>query len=86
MDDLALYLLELVLANHSDMLKQRYRVTEQECQLPLVELLLVITKRLGFKEDYDQASTKLVIDYRQHQLGSLTLDQVPLDVSTVGEN
>ena len=58
----------------------------RSCQLPLIELLLVITKRLGFKDDYDQASTKLVIDYRQHQLGSLTLDQVPLDVSTVGEN
>ena len=86
MDDLALYLLELVLGNNPEVLKQRYRLTEQECQLPLVELLLVITKRLGFKEDYDQASTKLVIDYRQHQLGSLTLDQVPLEASLVGEN
>ena len=86
MDDLALYLLELVLGNNPEVLKQRYRLTEQECQLPLVELLLVITKSLGFKEDYDQASTKLVIDYRQHQLGSLTLDQVPLEASSVGEN
>lgn len=86
MDDLALYLLELVLGNNPEVLKQRYRLTEQECQLPLVELLLVITKRLGFKEDYDRASTKLVIDYRQHQLGSLTLDQVPLEASLVGEN
>ena len=86
MDDLALYLLELVLGNNPEVLKQRYRLTEQECQLPLVELLLVITKRLGFKEAYDQASTKLVIDYRQHQLGSLTLDQVPLEASSVGEN
>ena len=86
MDDLALYLLELALGNNPDVLKQRYSLTEQECQLPLVELLLVITKRLVFKEDYDQASTKLVIDYRQHQLGSLTLDQVPLEASSVGEN
>ena len=86
MDDLALYLLELVLGNNLDVLKQRYRLTEQECQLPLVELLLVITKRLGVKEDYDQESKKLVIDYRQHQLCSFTLDQLPLEASSVGEN
>ena len=80
MDDLALYLLSELKIQAPELLRQRYRLTEQDLlELPLVDLLLLITKNMGLKDDYDQASQRLIVDYRQHQLGSLTLDLPPVN-------
>lgn len=81
MDDLALYLLGELVHVSPDQLRKRYRLSNDDLSLPLVELLLKITANLGLKEDYDQASQRIIVDFRQHQLGDVTLDLPPVKVS-----
>ena len=84
MDDLALYLLQELKEHAPEALQKRYRLSAtQLTELPIVELLLLITKNMGLKDDYDQASQRLIVDYRQHQLGSLTLDLPPVSAKEV---
>lgn len=75
MDDLALYLIDTLRNNYSDILQNKYRLTRQQIvEETTVELLMQITKFLGLKEDFETASQRLVNDYRQQKLGNLTLD------------
>lgn len=76
-DDLALYLLETLVKYAPQRLAETYKVNQSEIeQLSTVDLLLLLTEKLGFKDDYDQASQKIIQDYRQLKLGQLTLDRV----------
>lgn len=75
MDDLALYLLEHLKANEAETLKNRYRLSEADLEnLSTVDLLLKITQQMGLRDDYDQASERIIHDFRSHRLGSATLD------------
>lgn len=77
MDDLALYLIRYLTQFNSESLKKRYRLTEEDLKnFTPVDLLLKITQHLGLKEDYDQASQRLINDYRNQFLGNLTLDLI----------
>lgn len=82
MDDLALYLLEQLVAFYPEALHKKYQITsDQQKSLSGVELLLTITKKMGLKDNYDEASIRLIYEFRQHKLGSITLDR-PLDAET----
>lgn len=81
MDDLALYLLGELIQFEPETLRKRYRLSQENLTLPLVELLLKITANLGLKDDYDQGSQRIIIDFRQHQLGNVTLDMPPVKVT-----
>lgn len=84
MDEIALFLLETLRQRYAHILQEKYRLTlEQIEQEPTVELLLLITKQMGLKDDYELASERLVFDYRQNKLGNLTLDipYVKVDVN-----
>lgn len=82
MDELALYLLDFFTQFHPNELKQRYRLTESDLsELSRVDLLLKITQHLGLKEDYDQGSQRIILDYRQLNLGRVTLDLISERVS-----
>ena len=50
-DDVALYELEYFVDNHPQALTERYKLDESDLDQPTVELLLSITKKMGFKED-----------------------------------
>ena len=77
MDDLALYLIRYLTQFNSESLKKRYHLTEDDIKnLTPVDLLLKITLKLGLKEDYHQASQRLIHDYRNQFLGNLTLDLI----------
>lgn len=74
MDDLALYLLNSLIQTNPEALR-RYQVTQTDIDtLSTVDLLLLITEKMGLREDYDEASFRLIHDFRNHRLGSLTLD------------
>jgi ribosome biogenesis GTPase A len=40
-------------------------------------LLLLITQKIGLRDDYERASQRIIFDCRQGKLGRYTLDQVP---------
>ncbi|WP_290033965.1 ribosome biogenesis GTPase YlqF [Ligilactobacillus cholophilus] len=76
-DDVALYALEYFVDNHPEKLKERYHLTDDEINDTTVNLLLNLTKKMGFKDDYDRASERLIFDIRKGKLGRYTLDFVP---------
>lgn len=76
-DDVALYLLEHFRQFAPASLKERYHLADSELSLSTVDLLLLITKKSGFKDDYDKASERMILECRKGKLGRYTLDAVP---------
>lgn len=77
MDDLALYLLEHLKNHYPLALPERYKVTEEDQDtMTTVDLLLAITQKMGFQEDYDRASERLIHDFRNKRLGRISIDLV----------
>lgn len=75
MDDLALALLDWMRQNYVEQLKKRYHI-ELDDNESTVDLLLRITKQMGLRDDYDEASQRIVQDFRKGRLGQITLDEV----------
>ncbi|MBL1070619.1 ribosome biogenesis GTPase YlqF [Ligilactobacillus salivarius] len=80
-DDVALYAVEHFIHTNPNALAQRYRLTQSEIEDTTVETLLAITRNMGFKEDYDRASERLIFEIRKGKLGRYTLDKTPVDAS-----
>lgn len=80
-DDVALYAVEHFIHTNPAALAQRYRLTQSELEDTTVETLLAITRNMGFKEDYDRASERLIFEIRKGKLGRYTLDKPPVDAS-----
>lgn len=82
-DDVALYALEHFVDTNQAVLADRYRLTPAEIDDTTVELLLAVTRNLGFKDDYERASERLIFDIRKGKLGRYTLDQVPVAADSI---
>lgn len=78
-DDVALFALEKLIARVPQELQHLYRVNTADLTQPLPDLLMTITARLGFKDDYERASWTLINDVRKGKLGRFTWDEVPAD-------
>lgn len=77
MDDLALFLLDFYQVNFPEILAKVYHLPEESVHdLSPVELLMAITAKLNYKEDFEQASQQIIQDYRRNKLGHVTLDLV----------
>ena len=75
MDDLALNLIEILRARYPESLKKHYQLDQETlATLTDVEVLLEITRLLGLKENYAEASVRLIHQYRQNKLGNISLD------------
>ncbi|MGC6767711.1 ribosome biogenesis GTPase YlqF [Enterococcus sp. LJL128] len=74
-DDLAIYGLTFFARFYPERLLERYQLTEEDLFLPAPELLMLITKKRGFKDDYDRASEMIVQEIRSGKLGAYTLDR-----------
>lgn len=74
-DDLAIYGLEFFARFYPERLKERYQVSDEDLFLPPAELLMLISKKRGFKDDYDRASEMIVQEIRSGKLGTYTLDR-----------
>ncbi|WP_298729152.1 ribosome biogenesis GTPase YlqF [uncultured Granulicatella sp.] len=81
MDDIALFALGQFKLDYPEYLKKAYRLIDSDLELSNVDLLMLITKNLGFKEDYEKASERIVFDIRSGKLGRYTLDQAPVSVT-----
>ena len=75
-DDVALYGLNIFIKHYPTGLMDRYKLSEDDLTLDLPELLLLITKKLGMKDDYDRASQRFMLDARKGKLGRFCLDFV----------
>ncbi|WP_311406914.1 ribosome biogenesis GTPase YlqF [Liquorilactobacillus uvarum] len=76
-DDVVLYALEHFLKTNPNQLKERYHLDENVMKGSTVDLLLVITQKMGFRDDYDRASERLILECRKGRLGNYTLDEIP---------
>lgn len=74
-DDLAIYGLEFFARFYSERLMERYQLSEEDIFLPAPELLMLISKKRGFKDNYDRASEMIVQEIRSGKLGTYTLDR-----------
>lgn len=84
-DDVALYALEHLVTTNPAALRDRYRLTDADLEDTTVNLLLTITQKMGFKDDYDRASERLINEIRKQKLGPLSLDLVPQAAAPSGE-
>lgn len=75
LDDLAIYGLEFFSRFYPNRLMERYNLSEEETFLSPAELLMLISKKRGFKDDYDRASEMIILEIRSGKLGPYTLDR-----------
>ncbi|GEL12667.1 GTP-binding protein [Lapidilactobacillus concavus DSM 17758] len=78
-DDIALFALHFLKLSYPQVLPKVYGLTEAQLSLDDPDLLLAMTKKFGYRDDYEKMSTKLILDYRKGHLGRLTLEQPPVD-------
>lgn len=75
LDEIALYGLDFFARYYPGRIAERYKLTAAEEELPTPELLMRITEKRGYRDDYDRGSEVVVIDIRQSRIGSFTLDR-----------
>ena len=86
-DDVALFALRYLREHQPEKLAQRYRLSAADMAeaVPDPDLLLTITEKMGFRDDYDRASERLIFELRKGKLGPITME-VPGDLNAEGIN
>ena len=75
LDDIALTTLKFFRDYHPEAITTRYHLNESVWdEKSDVDILLLITEKLGFKDDYDRASERLLLDLRRGKLGRYTVE------------
>lgn len=77
LDDIALYGIEVMQQHYPEQLADRYKLTAEEIALPSPEMLMLITEKRGFREDYSRAAEMIIYEIRSGKVGRYTLDAVP---------
>ena len=85
-DDVALYGLEFFKKTYPERLKEDYKLSEIDLDQPMAELLLLLTQKRGYRDDYERMSVQIIQDIRQGKLGAYTLDMVEEDVIKSGND
>ncbi|VDG20487.1 ribosome biogenesis GTPase YlqF [Lactiplantibacillus mudanjiangensis] len=73
-DDVALFALDFFKQHYGQRLMDRYHLTEDQLTLAGPELLLVMTKNMGMREDWERFCVAFLLDIRKGRLGRFTLD------------
>lgn len=77
LDDIALYGLKKLKEEYPDALMRRYQLSVEELALSEPDLLLLITDKRGFIDDYERAGEMIITEIRNGKVGRFTLDNVP---------
>lgn len=77
LDDLAIYALDFLSEHYPESLVKRYGFTKEDLTVGGVEQLLLISKKRGFKDDYEKGATLFLTELRNGMLGGITFDIVP---------
>lgn len=75
-DEITIYGLEYFMTNYPSEVVKRYKLTDADMELSAVDLIIFLTKKLGFKDDYDRFYDLFIKDVRDGKLGKFTLDRV----------
>ena len=75
LDDIAIYGLGFFAHYYPSVVMKRYGLTTDDLALSGPDLLILVTKKLGFGEDFERGSERVIIDIRQGKLGAYTLDR-----------
>ncbi|KRM72621.1 ribosome biogenesis GTPase YlqF [Lacticaseibacillus brantae] len=73
-DVVGMYGLEFFMANYPNALKQAYHLTADDLNLPSSDLMVILSQRNGFADDYNRMAERLIFDARQGKLGRYTLE------------
>ena len=73
-DDAVLFLLDFFRNYRPEAIISRYHLDANVFDEASVQILLDITQKLGFKDDYEKASERVLNDLRKGKLGPCTLD------------
>lgn len=84
-DDVALFALAYLKRERPAELMARYRLSEMDLSQPDPDFLLTITQKMGFRDDYDRASERLIFELRKGKLGPISLE-IPADLNAEGIN
>ncbi|MDT1949554.1 ribosome biogenesis GTPase YlqF [Carnobacterium divergens] len=85
MDDIALYGLDIMRTYYPQQLMKRFKINSEELTLGLPELLMLISEKRGFRDDYSRASEMVVYEIRSGKVGRYTLDHAPIHLETTEE-
>lgn len=86
LDDITLYAMEYLVEEYPGLLAKRYNLSiEDETNQSLPELLMQISHKRGFRDDYDRAAEMVLFEIRNGQLGRLTFEK-PEDRQSDEEN
>lgn len=77
MDEVTIFGLNYFKQYYPERLKERYKGIELENEAP--EIIMNLTQKLGFRDDYDRFYNLFVKDVRDGKLGLYTLDRVEAD-------
>ncbi|WP_295731638.1 ribosome biogenesis GTPase YlqF [uncultured Limosilactobacillus sp.] len=75
-DDVALFALRYLRQHRLVELQKRYRLSDTEVAESVSDpdLLLLITEKMGFRDDYDRASERLIFELRKGKFGAISLE------------
>ncbi|USI64653.1 ribosome biogenesis GTPase YlqF [Lactococcus petauri] len=76
MDDVTIFGLQYFLENYQEATMKRLRMKEADLELEIPDLIMELTKRFGFRDDYDRFYQMFVKDVRDGRMGEYCLDKV----------
>lgn len=76
MDDVTIFGLQYFLENYQEATIKRLRMKEADLELEIPDLIMELTKRFGFRDDYDRFYQMFVKDVRDGRMGEYCLDKV----------
>lgn len=80
LDDIALYAMEYLSTYYPGAISSRYGLEEEsEQEQPMPDLLMEISHKRGFRQDYDRAAEMVLFEIRNGQLGRITFER-PADI------
>ncbi|MGT2911079.1 ribosome biogenesis GTPase YlqF [Streptococcus cameli] len=77
MDEVTIFGLNYFKEYYPERLKERFRGIDLEAEAP--EIIMDLTRKLGFRDDYDRFYNLFVKEVRDGKLGLYTLDRVAID-------
>ena len=76
MEDVTIFGLKYFLENYKEATMKRLRMKEEDTALETPELIMELTMRFGFRDDYDRFYQMFVIYVRDGRMGEYCLDKV----------
>lgn len=76
MDDVTIFGLQYFLENYQAATMKRLRMKEADLELEIPDLIMELTQRFGFRDDYDRFYRMFVKDVRDGRMGEYCLDKV----------